>query len=375
MAKYNVIRRCGHEETVNLIGKNSDREWRLENVEPDKLCRECWEAEKIAEREKANEEARQQAIEQELPILTGSEKQIVWAETIRQSFLNKMQKMIRQRKPIHPLAMQSVDNITNKSTAKWWIENARSNSDFEITELLLKEVQKLEKTEEENMPDIVAAKIEATIRPELSKTETVAEIILSDDALKVNFPEKRNDFWEIIKNDLNFNWSGEYWERHLGFKQGNPFDRLVEVGNKLLSNGFIVLIYDKELRKRAINGEYTQECTRWISSLENKDILLVSWGRNEDFYKSARKLPASKYNKPYVTVKPEHFEAVEDFTKMYNFEISEGAKKVIAKAKKVKELSMTAKVVEVKQLKKITELVAPPVLEVAEYEVANEFKD
>jgi hypothetical protein len=49
MAKYDVIRICGHIEVVQLIGKMSVREWRLENVEPNKLCFECWEAKKIAD--------------------------------------------------------------------------------------------------------------------------------------------------------------------------------------------------------------------------------------------------------------------------------------------------------------------------------------
>ena len=89
MAKYTVTRACGHDEVVVLFGKGRDREWRLENVEPSKLCTECYQVELARQREKENQEAAEAAKEMSLPELTGSEKQVTWAETLRLTFLDK----------------------------------------------------------------------------------------------------------------------------------------------------------------------------------------------------------------------------------------------------------------------------------------------
>jgi len=48
---------------------------RLENVEAQKLCRECYQAELA----KQNAKAAAAAAEMGLPELTGTEKQVVWA--------------------------------------------------------------------------------------------------------------------------------------------------------------------------------------------------------------------------------------------------------------------------------------------------------
>ena len=40
MAKYNITYKCGHEDRVELFGKMSVREWRLEQMAGE-LCPEC----------------------------------------------------------------------------------------------------------------------------------------------------------------------------------------------------------------------------------------------------------------------------------------------------------------------------------------------
>lgn len=97
MAKYTVTRACGHEEVVVLFGKIKNRDWRLENVEPSKLCYECYQVELAKRREEENREAAETAKEMQLPELTGSEKQIAWAETIRQKMLADIDEFIYTR--------------------------------------------------------------------------------------------------------------------------------------------------------------------------------------------------------------------------------------------------------------------------------------
>lgn len=87
MAKYTVTHSCGHDEIHNLTGPHKNREWWLENVGPVRLCSDCYHEEKqnqYADQSARSAEAAQVA---GLPALTGSEKQIAWAETLRSAFL------------------------------------------------------------------------------------------------------------------------------------------------------------------------------------------------------------------------------------------------------------------------------------------------
>lgn len=49
MAKYTVRFSCGHEEVIELRGKNSDRERKIKNFEEYGICSKCWEEQKNKE--------------------------------------------------------------------------------------------------------------------------------------------------------------------------------------------------------------------------------------------------------------------------------------------------------------------------------------
>lgn len=87
MAKYEVEHACGHTETHNLTGPHKHREWWLENVGPGRLCSDCFQEEKQKQYADRSAQATESAKASGLPELTGSPKQIAWAETIRASFL------------------------------------------------------------------------------------------------------------------------------------------------------------------------------------------------------------------------------------------------------------------------------------------------
>lgn len=80
--KYTVTYSCGHAGTVELFGPERDRERKLEWYRDSAVCPECY------AKQQADERA---AIESQydLPALTGSEKQIAWAEKIRAGFLTE----------------------------------------------------------------------------------------------------------------------------------------------------------------------------------------------------------------------------------------------------------------------------------------------
>lgn len=83
--KYEITYKCGHEGCVDLCGPFKTRQWRLEQM-ADELCQECarkHEAAKLAK----------DAEDNELPALTGSEKQVTWAMKIRHDMLKSINKL------------------------------------------------------------------------------------------------------------------------------------------------------------------------------------------------------------------------------------------------------------------------------------------
>lgn len=76
--KYDITHSCGHVATAELFGKNADREYRITRLEKE-LCADC----AAAKLDAKNRETARQNAQDGLVALTGSEKQILWAESIR----------------------------------------------------------------------------------------------------------------------------------------------------------------------------------------------------------------------------------------------------------------------------------------------------
>lgn len=385
MAKYTVTRSCGHDEIVNLIGKLKDRQWRLENVEPYRLCYECWQEQAERERRKQNEEATLANREAGLPALQGTEKQISWAETIRKKFadegdteLQKVLEMATRQElagedlerfegqfPLYQDAYRHI--LMDHTNAAWWIDNRHMSA----RRLISNAVAKLEDTQKQPPAEVIEqAKIEATVRPKEPVTETVAEIKVLDNTVEVSFPERRDDFWQIIKKQLKYEWFGNCWRRELSALNGTAADRAAETGHRLLAAGFVVRVYDAIIRQNAVDGEYEPEITRWVMGRTNgkyKGWFTISWPWGDDFYNAARAIPGSRWERPYVVVPPERFEEVLDFADMYGFGVSDNARRIADAARRAKEATLVAQVEPpVVQNGPIIVDGKPPVLEVPE---------
>ncbi len=383
MAKYTVTRSCGHEETVVLFGPGKQRDWRLESVEPYKLCSECYQAELKRKREETNREAAEAAKESGLPALTGTEKQVAWAETLRMQMLALIDEAIYthikadQRGDIRLL--DAVESIKAKTDARWWIENRQELSARDMIALIAKEMQ-AQKIEAIAAPKevVVDALVEATIRPEKPVTETVAEIRVGENSVEIVFPEKLDDFREIVKKQLHMKWEGK-WERKLISRNGTQEDRAAEAGYRLLAAGFPIRIFDAEIREKAIHASYEPECTRWILARSGKEYdgwLAIVWDREDDFYKAARRLPGSRYSSPSVVVRPEHYEEVLDFAGRYGFKVSANAQSLINAAKEIRERALIPHIDAPEEAEHVSISRVPPVLEVpVEVGIDDEFKD
>lgn len=83
---------CGSTFKVEATKYNRDEanQWEAWAERNYTECKTCYATRKQAERAAENEEASAKAQEQGLPELTGSPKQIAWAETIRMAMLEKL---------------------------------------------------------------------------------------------------------------------------------------------------------------------------------------------------------------------------------------------------------------------------------------------
>lgn len=144
MAKYNCIYKCGHSETVQLFGKMDSRNEYLAWAAENKLCPDCYRAEIENRNARRNILSAQRAEVEGLPALTGSDKQIAWANTIRDGALERWRDhsapsadQIRAKFPsltdaehaeiqsfVAAISQQWItDIISAKTDSRWWIDN------------------------------------------------------------------------------------------------------------------------------------------------------------------------------------------------------------------------------------------------------------
>lgn len=138
MAKYTVTHRCGHESVLSLVGKTSDREWRIQSAET-KLCTECWQAEREKERQDASRQAAIINFETGCAPLVGTEKRVLWAETIRFARLDALHGLIAAAEAHAPkdagiaealsVLKETKDWARAITDAQWWIDNKDAYSE------------------------------------------------------------------------------------------------------------------------------------------------------------------------------------------------------------------------------------------------------
>lgn len=128
MAKYHVTHTCGHEVEHALFGPYEGRRRRIEELTGNP-CPDCQETKRTEATAAANAEAAEAASKAGLPKLTGSEKQVAWAETIRMKAIAEAEAAIA-RTATTPERQEQVAPLLAKLKAQtdsgWWIENRSS---------------------------------------------------------------------------------------------------------------------------------------------------------------------------------------------------------------------------------------------------------
>ncbi len=301
-------RECGEAYEVQMYGKRRDREWRVQSWQG--VCDECREQKRAL----ALAEARNDATESGLPALEGSEKQVTWAMTIRHEKLEAVRALLESLEKAHVTGL-AWDALCGTEAARWWIDNRFQTGQDLFDEALAG------LTPQDGIAPPPETDAEATLCPDEPVTATVCEIRMVGTALELHFPEKRDAFRELAR-DHGYRWTGNCWTRTIGPRQGAPLHRMAEIGHRLLEAGFIIRVYDEETLSRAETGTYDDEITRWVDIDPGEDRFTLTWGRHDDYYREARRLPGSRWRKPVVTVPGDQFEEVQGFAEVQGFTVT-----------------------------------------------------
>lgn len=125
MAKYTVHHICGHARLHDLFGKGAERERKLAWLATVD-CPDCYRAAKEAEKTAKNEAAAKENKEAGLPELTGTPKQVAWAETIRGEKIKSVKAVLAKldkSNALYAIVDGLVSEVINNPSAKYWIDN------------------------------------------------------------------------------------------------------------------------------------------------------------------------------------------------------------------------------------------------------------
>lgn len=230
---------CGHEGKVQLCGKASYKEWRAKQYfsEPCKAC-------KKKERE---ERAKEIALKYDFPKLSGTEKQVAWANALRAEFLDYCEKW----------ELIADNMILAETDAGFWIDNRNRLRD---PGFISRYNRGFIRDFEEKSRDEMLLKEDA-IDPQNPLHDGVVEIVDyiepdgCDHYICISYP-KDPDFINIAKSD-GFRWSvyKKVWMKDLPKDIGPHFEKEAEeIGRLLLKGGFAVSVHNEKVKQILEDG-------------------------------------------------------------------------------------------------------------------------
>lgn len=389
MARYDITYACGHTGTVNLIGRHSYREYRLSYLESG-ACLDCY---KEQQAQMAQEVTKERDL---IPLTKGSQAQIDWAMSIRLKILDALEQWQTQLEQQElsskdeRVLLLAIDALYQTDSAPQWIEWRDWSIEWILRDIRKKllntptpaQVEQQRRKEIEQAQVEAFARSEATIRPVQPVTETLAEISYTQDTVCVRFTENREDFNEVVRR-FGYTWERTHrrWQRTLQVTRTGPSrERAIELGHVLLTHNFCVCTFDAELRTGIIDGKFEPEQTRWIAVLAKGDCagwFYIQWGGNEDYYEVARRIPQSRYYKPFVAVPPTSFDTLLDFAERYDFRLTKRAQEVVIRAQEQRQAMLVVKKEQpVPASQKVAASAIPPVLAIpGQVSIDTEFID
>lgn len=368
--------KCGHTGTISQGGYTEEyARDKAMSIFASSECEECAAITLEREREEEAERLKNESVKEGLPELTGSEKQVRWALSLRDEFATNMRNYIEKltaydvsivlcldirwsgmtkeelRASVSDLSEEdaeekvlsykekfydALDNLLlTVDNSVWFIDHRNTSPRIFISNLAeylpLAGKEKAEKEIEEEI--IREIELEKTIIPE-DCNGLIARIFVDD---KINIESPKNQALIDVVKANGYMWSDRLWSRPINQIMGSVEERIAEITNKLLANGFGVKLDFpdfKQVREMAIRGDYHVEDSR-VVRVDDKHNFVISWiGYNDKLYFAAKKISGAKWNSGMI-VPFTSYKEVEDFAYLYDFILSNDAKKLIDAAKEI----------------------------------------
>jgi hypothetical protein len=352
MAKYDVDFSCGHTAEVQIFGKSKDRQSRIKWLERCGICPDCYRAQKEKEKKEAEEKASAEAKDIGLADLQGSEKQIAWANKIRLSAIENLNNEIKSSDGRVKDCLKALIQAIGEETSASRIINERDkilrSNAADYFNIEIADIDSGKSTPDDfewfdggffvqALKDVLGCKEEpvetVVLSPEHKESELLVKVNCADNEVSVESPKDRGVI-EIAKG-CGFRWNGAVWMMQIGFQTGSAEDRAAEIANKLLLSGYQVSV-PTSISQAAVSGNYEPRCTRWISKYTDDDKhVYVSWDRSDDMYYHAKEITGSKWvSCRGMRIPTSSADEIEDFAQLYGFQITSGAKELIAEYRK-----------------------------------------
>lgn len=349
---------CKFEKTAVRRNRSEATSWEEWAERTFDICPEC----ERKEREAHAAELAKQAAADGMPALTGTPKQVTWAESLRARFIELSEKDFQHYLNIlkryedegnEKDAAKLNENIQlyektrnyillHISNASWWIEN---RGDAEKTIYWFFKENRLQIEADDGTSNAPAKneppeRNDDVLTPENAKYG-IATVEVNESGAEAIYP--KDDTFRAAVKAAGFTWKSATmcWTVIASETNGTAVERAADAIARLLDAGFSVRCSCAEAREKAISGDYKPFTTKWVRGGKNvyKGWLTITLPsrydreNRDEIYKASRKIHGSKYDGAIrdgaVVVPAAQHSAVEDFAEIYGYSLTASARQTI----------------------------------------------
>lgn len=328
MAHFDGTYSCGHEGEVSIPGTRKTGEYRAKMIFSG-LCPDCQAA--ADEKLVAELKEKYSSPDSDLPMLEGSVKQIVWAESLRASRMNQVDYLVKKIKNFYDdegikLALLAIQKIFQISSSRWWIDRRDYDLDYMVEHYLrdygddMKDEMTMEALQQEATFDAA---------PKELHTSVVATIQFDDNEVRIS--SGKDEIIRGVVKSYGMRWNGVSWSFSINVTTGSAFDRAAEIGNLLLNAGVSIRTSNQDLMDAAVASRFEPRHENWILRVHN-EVKLV-FPRNDEIYRTAKKIPGAHWQSGTGMLIPsDSVDEIMDFAERMDFRIAPLAQDLLDQA-------------------------------------------
>lgn len=325
------------------------------------VCEDCVIANRIAE----NEAAKTANHAAGLAELTGSEKQVAWAETIRRDILRRLSDVeellsredinaavkqlhtiswwsgrlvsdirhafVIKSEEVAPYAKRFFSALRAQCSASWWIDHRDCGTDT-----LIKALHAAMADADVPAEIIAEAKAEATIQPPSPVTPYPVEITVKGECVVAEAAEPSEAITDVM-HKMRCSFSDSRWMLPVGPTTGSAEDRAAELAHHLLAKSVPVMCFNEAVREKALNASFQPRYPRWIArSTEKRGCIMIHWtDDSDDVMKDVNRLPKSFMSfgsRQRWFVRAGYWQAIRDFAEIHHFHLTAEAERMLQQA-------------------------------------------